>query len=155
MVDNANKPIEEVGVRLVGVELVELHTTPKSDFNFSNHEFAFKTEIECKLNKEKKWAMVTVGIDLQDNVSKRQLAQLKNMCVFEVQGFDSVIHLDADGRFNVDESLMALFNTVAYATTRGVMYSEFRGTYLHNAFLPLIPQNIISGKESSGEKSDS
>lgn len=48
---------------------------------------------------------------------------------------------DKDGNLTLDKSIAADINTVALSTTRGILFSQLRGTYLHNALLPIVDMN--------------
>ena len=39
---------------------------------------------------------------------------------------------------DLPQEFITLLNSIALSTTRGVMFSQFRGTVLHNAILPII-----------------
>jgi hypothetical protein len=49
-----------------------------------------------------------------------------------------VITADFSGNLNVPQGLTELLAVQAIATMRGIMFSTFKGTFLHNAVLPLI-----------------
>ena len=46
-----------------------------------------------------------------------------------------------DKKFNLSDSFILTINSVAISTTRGLMFSSFKGTFLHEAILPLIDPN--------------
>ncbi|HEX6428032.1 MAG TPA: hypothetical protein VF008_10120, partial [Niastella sp.] len=59
-------------------------------------------------------------------------------CIFQLENFEQVIQFDAENKLNVPQPLIDLVNTISISTVRGIMFSIFKGTMLHNAFLPII-----------------
>jgi hypothetical protein len=69
-------------------------------------------------------------------------------CIFEIANFEDVIKLEADGKVNIPQSLIETFNIISISTTRGVMFSTFKGTFLHGAVLPIIdPKQFQVGSQ--------
>ncbi|MBL0073688.1 MAG: hypothetical protein IPP34_18540 [Bacteroidetes bacterium] len=58
-------------------------------------------------------------------------------CIFEILNFEDVIKVEADGKVNIPPRLIETLNIISISTTRGVMFSTFKGT-LHGAVLPII-----------------
>jgi hypothetical protein len=45
------------------------------------------------------------------------------------------------------EEFLTTINSISISTVRGVMFSQFKGTFLHNAILPVVdPKSFISQK---------
>lgn len=58
-------------------------------------------------------------------------------CNFRVEEMEDY-HDKTTEIVNFPEPVVVTLNSIAISTTRGIMYSEFRGTYLHGAILPMV-----------------
>jgi hypothetical protein len=66
-------------------------------------------------------------------------------CIYEIAYFGAIIKADASGKINIPGFLAEALNSVSVSTARGVMFSTFKGTFLHHAFLPLIDSASLQG----------
>lgn len=67
-----------------------------------------------------------------------QLAFFKTALVFEIFEFDEIFKNVGEDKYDIPVGLEILLKSAGISTTRGIIYSEVRGTYLHGAVLPLI-----------------
>ncbi len=69
----------------------------------------------------------------------RLLATFNVVYNFEVPDFKeyNVVQLE-NGLFHVPVALDEMLRQVSISTTRGIIYSEIRGTYLHGAIMPIV-----------------
>ena len=49
--------------------------------------------------------------------------------------------------FELPDGLADILNSVALSTARGIMFSEFKGTLLHHAFLPIVDVKSLNREE--------
>lgn len=67
--------------------------------------------------------------------------------------FNEVIHADAEGIVTLPQDLADILNSISISTTRGLMFSAFKETFLHNAFLPIIdPKQFSQLKKAAKQK---
>ena len=77
------------------------------------------------------------------NFHSEVLGALSVSCIFDIVNFEDVITVEADGKVNIPQRLIETLNIISISTTRGVMFSTFKGTFLHSAILPIIdPQQL-------------
>ena len=71
-------------------------------------------------------------------------------CIFEVENMNDF--MDTKTRnINLPEEFVITLNSITISTARGIMFNQFKGTFLHNAILPIIkPESILIQKH--GEK---
>ena len=67
--------------------------------------------------------------------------------IFEVENFADFIN-EENGDVNLPEILSNSLNSITLSTVRGLMFSGFKGTFLHNAILPVIDPNSLIKKEN-------
>lgn len=100
------------------------------DFNFNVH-------IESSAESDNKLVFVMVLVEISDDDTSALLATAAVSCVFALENFEEVIKIKANGDVDMPRQLVEALNTQAIATTRGVMYATFKGTFLHDAILPV------------------
>lgn len=112
--------------------------TPITNFNFN-------INIESKADATKNLVFVIVNVEIKNDDQSLTVGSISVSCVYEIFNFNDAIKLDNEGRINIPPKLVETLNIISISTTRGVMYSTFKGTFLHNAFLPIIdPKMLIS-----------
>ena len=81
---------------------------------------------------------IKVDIKIRERDKELIIASISTGCGFEIDNFDEVILKQEDNRYFIPSEVDALLKSVSVSTARGVMFSEFRGTYLFNLILPVI-----------------
>lgn len=125
------------GIELKGIELLNsslnlLPVQTKVD------EFKYNINLENKADTRNKLFFVIVAVDVKNEDLTIVFGSLIVSCIFQLENFDKVIQFDADNKLNVPQPFIDLANTISISTVRGIMFSIFKGTILHNAFLPII-----------------
>jgi hypothetical protein len=70
---------------------------------------------------------------------------------FRILNFEDLPPGD-DQKPTIPPPLDLMLQDIAISTARGIMYSEFRGTHLHNAILPIVlPSSLKRSKEKKEE----
>jgi hypothetical protein len=98
--------------------------------------FNFNLNIESKADTSKKLVFVIVNVEIKNDDQSLIIGTISVSCVYEIFNFEEVIKIEVDGRINMPPKLVETLNIISISTTRGVMFSTFKGTFLHNAFLP-------------------
>jgi hypothetical protein len=105
--------------------------------NFTN--FNFNIGVEQKLDHTNKLFIVILNIDVtsvEDIGTKLGSASIA--CIYDVENFDRIVNIDKSGKPNIDETITQTLNSISISTSRGVLSQLFKGTFLHNAILPII-----------------
>lgn len=101
--------------------------------------FNFEVKIEIRVDADMKFTRHIISIDIRQGENPEKVASMKLACVFSVP---NLADYEKDEQLNqkipVPEDLILLLNTVTIGTARGVLFSEFRGTFLSDALLPVI-----------------
>lgn len=140
------KKENSIDFSLKGVELLSFNLTQPVENSHNNITFNFDIRSEIKLNNEQKLVLVIISIDLFDQEKTIKLGNISTSCIFEVPNYDLYVDLKNNG-VNFPEDFIITINSISLSTTRGIMFSQFRGTYLHNAILPVIdPKSFIAPK---------
>ncbi|MBK9509857.1 MAG: hypothetical protein IPO04_10510 [Cytophagaceae bacterium] len=86
---------------------------------------------------ETKTISVTCSLKISDAADSIQFASLKAACIYELTDFLSYVKT-APVKISFPESFLQSINSVTLSTIRGIAFSYFKGTFLHNAILPII-----------------
>ena len=100
--------------------------------------FNYNINIQHRVNQEHKRIIVVVEIFIKHEDKKTLLGNLKTSCVFAIENFDELSTIDDNKNMIFPQPIIEILNTISISTVRGVMFSCFRGTFLHNAILPII-----------------
>ena len=100
--------------------------------------FNFNINIESRADATDKLIFVIVHVGIKTDDQSNILGALSVSCIFEIVNFKEVIKTEPDGKLNIPQTLIDRLNNISISTTRGVMFSTFKGTFLHNAILPVI-----------------
>jgi hypothetical protein len=127
---------KEIGFQLKSIELLDsCIITPKR--NPTPIKFTFEIGIEQKFSLENKlmFVLCEVAIFSENNGNKEELlGNLKSNCIFELENINPV----KNNKIDLSAELSTLLNSITISTTRGLMFSFFKGTFLHNAILPVV-----------------
>jgi hypothetical protein len=141
--------MEQVNInfQIKGIELLEINlNNPQIPLNVER-TYNFSINIEQRINKEEKLVIVITAIDLIHEQDKQCHATIKTSCVFLVE---NILDFDSSGSQQIDlpEHFIITLNSISLSTTRGIMFSQFKGTFMHNVFLPIVnPSTLILTKK--------
>jgi|JI10StandDraft_1071094.scaffolds.fasta_scaffold1558452_1 hypothetical protein len=133
-------PEEKDDLMRFQLRAIELHerslVKPAPGFTVTN--FHFNINIESNVDTTQKIVLVLTKVKIFGDDQTTELGSLTSACVFSLGNFDAAVKLQPNNSFELPEGLADILNAVALSTTRGIMFSEFKGTLLHHAFLPIV-----------------
>ena len=126
------------GIKLRGIELlnVSLIRLEHSSKNLST--FLYNVRIVQDIDKNKKLVFIIVHVDIHSTEEKKDVGSLSVSHIYELANFEEVVTILDEHNFKLSESVNDILNSISISTTRGVMFSTFKGTLLHNAILPIV-----------------
>ncbi|WP_394773788.1 hypothetical protein [Flavobacterium sp.] len=119
-------------IELTSKEMVE----PPPDLPYVS--FKYNIRVETRVQSEIKSVLIIVKVIISDEKTDVFLAKVNAICVFEVVDFEKHIVLNEDGLYTIPPSLENTIRPVSISTVRGIIYSEFRGTYLGSSIMPVV-----------------
>lgn len=130
-----NKP--DIKIRFKSIEILSktLNLRPQGDFN--DEAFHFDLNGQLHLEPSIKTIFSTLHIKIRQFNKNEILGSLSVVSEFIIDNFDEVIE-KIDDKYLIPAELEVLVKTMSTSTARGVLFSEFKGTYLHKAVLPII-----------------
>lgn len=124
--------------QISAVELHELSITKFAVVPDPGTVFNFEVKIDSNVDPAQKLIMLSTTIRIKDESRESELGSLVCVCGFSVTNFNEVVKVREEKPFEIEASFADTLNSIAISTTRGVMYSELKGTALHMAILPLV-----------------
>ena len=125
--------------KIHGIELISFSIQPLQVREYHKEAFEFNIQQEQKTNAEKRLIIVFTTVTIRETEKDLILAQLQVGCGYEVSDFESFLKREKDGTFLIPHELNISVSRISLATTRGILYTQLRGSYLQNSTLPLLP----------------
>ncbi|OYQ47907.1 hypothetical protein [Flavobacterium aurantiibacter] len=138
----------DVEMQIRAIELLNGSLSLSANPNTPVTNFNFNISIESRADAGNKLVFVIVHVEIKNDDHTVALGALSVSCIFEIVNFEDVIKVEADGKVNIPQRLIETLNMISISTTRGVMFSTFKGTFLHGAVLPIIdPKQFQVGSQ--------
>ncbi len=138
MMTKAEKNTSDISFKIKGVEILDFALKQPQVQIPSETVFHYSLNIQHRINSNKKLITVIVDIRILHEDKKTLLGTIKVGSIFSLEDFDDVAIQNDDSTISFPEKLIENLNNIAISTSRGVMFTCFRGTVLHRAVLPLI-----------------
>ena len=120
-----------------GIEVLDFNLiVPTDDIN-KIKTYKFNINAEQKINLENKLIFDVISVDILNEDTESKLGSIKVSVIYELNNIEKFIDKN-NQTVKLHSELVAHLNDISISTTRGVMFSQFKGTHLHNAFLPVI-----------------
>jgi hypothetical protein len=100
--------------------------------------FTFEVDAQVQLDDENKLLFVIVDVKVYDMEKSEVYGEITTSSIFDVFNFNEVIGDNKKGKGGGMQNLFEPAKSVAIGTTRGIMWSTFKGTALHDAILPIF-----------------
>jgi hypothetical protein len=144
---NTNIQAEKINFQLRAIELLDFNLNHPGHLLQELSTFHFDLNIEHKINTDKKVIFVVNDIQILNESRTFNLGSIKVNCAFEIENLMDFVD-SKKNTLNLPDQISNMLNSITISTTRGIMFSQFKGTFLHNAYLPVIdPQSFISQVE--------
>ena len=124
----------ETKYQLKQIELNNFTLIPPSEMP---QEFEFDVQIKQRIQAKENLVVVSITLGIK-NPQDIALGNVSLLCVFEVENLEELVK-----NKNSIKDLGLVLNTITIATARGVMFGLFRGTFLHNAILPIVDVQVL------------
>ncbi|MFO8235254.1 MAG: hypothetical protein R6U04_07615 [Bacteroidales bacterium] len=140
-----NQEQKIVSYKISAVELLNLEMKHPQQEKVDFNSFHFDLKLQHRVNADKKLVFVITTVNILNKEKNVQLGTLQTSCIFEVDNINELIDDENNVRF--PDIFLDEVNAMAISTTRGIMYTEFKGTFLHKAVLPIFKMENLKKKE--------
>ena len=121
--------------RLKNIEFLE-SSIVGIDYTISTDAiFKFNINIQHIVNVDENWIAIKPNVEIFTEKSDFILGKLSSSLIFEFENLSSHV---VEKELKLPSDIIIAMNSISISTIRGIMFSTFKGTYLHNAFLPVI-----------------
>lgn len=142
-----NKNEVSVSFQLKGIELLEACLNHPKQSNADLKVFHYDIQIEHKLNTDNKLFVTLIDIGLFNEQRDLKLGSLAANCIFEVENMNDFMDAKIK-KINLPDEFIITLNSITISTARGIMFNQFKGTFLHNAILPIVnPGSFLIQKQ--------
>lgn len=131
-----NEKEQNIEYKLVNIEILDTEIHSPEDPLSNNTTFNFELSLEQRFNVEKNRIYILCDIITLNQDGKQQLGRIRSSCIFEVAELEKYITKDKKTTF--EENFNLTLVSISISTTRGLMFSTFKGTFLQGAILPII-----------------
>ena len=139
-------PEHNIEFQIQTIELLDLNLVSPQVPLLNQVTFEYNLSIEHKINPENNLIVVLVSIQVNNQENASNFASIRTSCIFHILNFNDFYSISTK-QFLLPESIAVTLNSIAISTTRGIMFSQFKGTFLHNAVLPVIdPKSFVTNK---------
>jgi hypothetical protein len=140
MKQQKNVPAENTHIKpeLKGIEILSMHLRPATEETTYVSQYNFRIHMETRADTTEKLLFSIVHVEVLSQVQSLVLGGISVSCIFALQDFDTHIQIASDGKPRLFEPLPQQLNDLSISTTRGIMFSAFKGTPLHHAILPIV-----------------
>ncbi len=132
---------QNISFKLKNIELIQSNITPIDYVLSPDVIFKFTINIEHLINIKDNLIAIKPNIIIFTEDNDTILGTLTASLVFE---FDNLSSFVIENEIKLPLDIIIAINSLSISTVRGIMFSTFKGTYLHNAFLPVIDPKAFS-----------
>ena len=132
-----------INLKIKAVEIIAFNLTPIDIKSKPFNTFHFNVKINQTFSSEKQLVFILPHVEIIHEDKKTKLGSITISCIFQIDEINN--YLDTKTKnINLPETIVRTLHSISLSTCRGVMVSQFNGTFLHNAILPLIDPNSFS-----------
>ena len=138
---------EEMNFQLKAIELLDSTLNHPGYILPKLTTFHFDLNIEHKIDIDKKVIFVINEIQIFNEKRDFKLGSVKVSCIFSIDNLGNFVDSKLS-TINLPEQFTTVLNSLTISTTRGIMFSQFKGTFLQHAYLPVIdPKSFVTQAE--------
>jgi hypothetical protein len=136
-----------VNFQLKGIELLAINLNQPQISLPLERVYNFNINIEQRINIEEKLVIVTTSIELIYEGDNQCHASIKVSCIFLVENIQD-FYSATNNQVKLPDQFIITLNSISLSTARGIMFSQFKGTFMHNVFLPIVNPAAVALHEN-------
>lgn len=126
-----------VTFQIKAVELIDYCLNVPSKPLPTEMGYQFDISLEHRPDPEKNIFAVVCSVTIFNETREELLGKLRSGCVYLIKDLGQYANTSSKV-IELPEPIVTALNSVSISTTRGLMFSIFRGTFLHHAVLPIV-----------------
>lgn len=143
-----NNPSENVRFKIEAIELLDYTLNTPGNIPTPELNYKFDIGIEHKINLELKKVIVVCLFSIRNESTDEQFASARISCVYDFPDIDKYYD-KLNNKVMFPEAIGVTLNSISLSTSRGVLFTLFRGTFLHRVILPIVdPKSFIQSENN-------
>jgi len=144
--ENVSNMKKDISFKLKGIELLDVKLMHPENPLPTQMNYNFNISLEHRINIENKLIVVISSIEILHEDKKIHLGLIKASCIYEISNMEEFVEKD-NNEVKMPDGILTNLNSITISTVRGIMFSQFKGTFLHNAYMPIVnPQAFEMSK---------
>jgi hypothetical protein len=131
--------------RIDSIDIIEKSLSTRKQIE--NDVFLFNVKTQSFLDDNKRIVIIIVVVSVFKNEKEDYLAKIGVAVTFGIENYEDLKM--EDGTYNIPLEFENTLKQIGISTTRGILYSELRGTRLHGAIMPIITVDTL--KQEDGD----
>lgn len=132
-----NETVENIEFQIKSIEILDSYLkTPKHPI-VNDVTFQFDMSLEHRIDLEKKFIIVLTNVSCFVDQDQGELSRFKSSCIYYLPELDKYFD-EKSSNINLPNQFVTSINSISISTTRGLLFSFLKGTFLHNAVIPII-----------------
>lgn len=127
----------------------EIKPMPKG---FTGLSFNYSYSVDSAVSESIGRLRYNVEISILEEGRDIVLAYFNIFYFFKGENLDKILHNAGSNLFQIPSNIDNVFKLIALDSTRGIIFSELRGTYLDNVILPIIDANAFIENQNALEE---
>jgi hypothetical protein len=130
---------QEKPFKIHGIQLLTFSIQPQPAKAYNKVFFEFNVRQDRKTNADKGVIIIYTIISINESGKENTLVNLEVACGFEIHSFESIIKKEGENDYSIPHDLNIAISKMSIAISRGILFSQVRGSYLQDLTLPLLP----------------
>lgn len=139
---NSNMTKKDFNFQLRNIDVIEVILKHPEKQLPKECQYNFDINIQHNITDKDNLIVVAPTILIRINNEEIIYGKFKANIFFQVQNLDDFKNQD-NSKFDIPDPFITTLNSISISTLRGLMFLAFKGTFLHNAILPIVnPDNF-------------
>ena len=147
------KAEKSYNIKFVSIDMIS-KSMEQQPFNGEEpQDFKFDWIVDLRVSEEQKLVAAITDIAIVWVNGEKEIAKFKTVCAFEFPDFANIFTLIEEKKYDVPVEIEIFMKSTALTTSRGMLYSELKGTYLNGLVLPLVDiAKLVRDQRASKEQ---
>jgi hypothetical protein len=128
---------QNINFQLRGIEIIDISIIHPDKQLPIECKFNIDVNIQQKIIGNEKTIIVTPKVTVKIEEDNFVCGIISVNFVYVVDNLNEFQKKDSE-EFDLPDSFVITLNSISLSTIRGIMFSHFKGTFLHNTILPIV-----------------
>ena len=126
-----------INFQLKGIEIADISIRHPEKQLPIECKYNFEINIQQRIIGKENTIIVTPAITVKLDEDNFICSTIKVNFIYHLENLEEFRKNDSE-EFEIPEFFNTTINSISLSTIRGIMYSHFKGTFLHNTILPIV-----------------